>query len=107
MRKLKIFNEIRNWAKERELDRKGDEKTQFIKLLEEVGELSKALIDKNEKEVIDAIGDIVIVLTNFVLISKIENGIIERCVYKAFKEIKNRKGKIINNTFVKSENKIK
>jgi NTP pyrophosphatase (non-canonical NTP hydrolase) len=58
------FQAIRDWAHERGIYEKGDVKTQYLKLLEEVGELSKAILTKDKDEVIDAIGDCVVVLTN-------------------------------------------
>src|SRR4051812_11978124 len=58
------FNDIRKWAYSNGLYQKGDIKTQLIKLQEEVGELADAVLTDNRKEVIDAIGDCVIVLTN-------------------------------------------
>ena len=60
------FKKIRSWAKKRDLYKKGDVKTQFLKLQEEIGELAEALLNKDEIEIQDAIGDIVVVLTNFV-----------------------------------------
>jgi NTP pyrophosphatase (non-canonical NTP hydrolase) len=38
---------IRDWAKERGIYEKGDSKTQYVKLMEEAGELAQALL-KNE-----------------------------------------------------------
>ena len=61
----------------------------------------KALLDKDEPEVIDAIGDIVVVLTN---LAHQKGYKIEDCINAAYNEIKNRKGKMINATFVKDEN---
>lgn len=58
------FEPIRNWAKERNLYEKGDVKTQLIKLLEEQGELARAILKNDREEFIDAIGDCVVVLTN-------------------------------------------
>ncbi len=58
------FKLIRNWAKERGIYDKGDVKTQLIKLYEETGELSEAILKDNEEEFVDAIGDAVVVLTN-------------------------------------------
>ena len=40
---LKIFEQIRDWARERGLYDKGDVNTQYVKLQEEAGELAKAL----------------------------------------------------------------
>ena len=108
------FSLIRDWARERGLYLKGDVKTQFLKLQEETGELAKAILKDDTKEVIDAIGDIVVVLTNLTELTgiKIEskNDIrqfkqltIEDCIDSAYNEIKNRKGKMQNGTFVKNE----
>ncbi len=93
------FNDIRDWAKERKLYKKGDVKTQFIKLQEESGELAKAILNENENEIIDSIGDIVVVLTN---LSHLAGYKIEDCIDQAYFEIVNRKGKMINGTFVKN-----
>ena len=94
------FDLIRYWASERGLYEKGDIKTQVIKLQEEVGELSKAILENDEADIIDAIGDSVVVLTNLAHLSGFD---IEHCIKEAYNEISNRKGKIINGTFVKDE----
>jgi NTP pyrophosphatase (non-canonical NTP hydrolase) len=112
---MKLTNEfepIRDWARERGIYEKGDSKTQFIKLQEEVGELAKALLKNDEAEIIDAIGDCVVVLTNLAELCPIytdscgldiERANIEYCVNKAYKVIMNRTGKMENGTFVKSQ----
>ena len=98
---LKLFQQIRDWAQERGLYESGDVKSQYLKLMEEAGELSQGLLKDNQTEVIDAIGDIVVVLTNLAH----QRGVhIETCIASAYKEIQNRKGKMINGTFVKDEN---
>jgi len=93
-----VFDNIRSWAKERGIYDAGDSKTQYVKLMEEAGELAKALLDEDEPEIIDAIGDMVVVLTN---LAKLEGFDIEECIDSAYHEIANRKGKMINGTFVK------
>jgi NTP pyrophosphatase (non-canonical NTP hydrolase) len=93
------FDKIRNWAQERGIYEKGDPKTQYLKLQEECGELSKAILNNNDAEIIDAIGDCVVVLTN---LSKLCGFKIEDCINSAYNEIQNRKGKMINGTFVKN-----
>jgi len=93
-----IYDLIRLWAAEKGIYAKGDSKTQYIKLLEETGELAKALLNNDKPEIIDAIGDIVVVLTN---LAKLEDLKIEDCVQSAYDVIKSRKGKMINGTFVK------
>ena len=94
------FNLIREWAHDRGLYKDGDVKTQYVKLQEEAGELAKAILDKDEFETIDAIGDMVVVLTNLAHLSGTD---IEVCIEQAYNEIESRKGKMINGTFVKYE----
>jgi len=95
------FQLIRDWAGQRGLYSKGDTKTQFCKLMEEAGELAQALLKNDRPEIKDAIGDMVVVLTN---LAHLENFAIEDCVESAYIEIVNRKGKMVNGTFVKNEN---
>lgn len=111
---MKLTNEfmpIREWAEEKGIYKKGDAKTQCIKLFEEAGELSKAILNNDKEEIIDAIGDIVVVLTNLTellplykdgeTIGDIKKITIEDCINSAYNVIKNRKGKMINGTFIK------
>ena len=97
---LKMFENIREWAKVRGLYEHGDAKTQLVKLQEEMGELAKATLEKDRPEIIDAIGDMVVVLTNLAHLNGLQ---IETCIASAYKEISKRKGKMIDGTFVKSD----
>ena len=92
------FDLIRSWANERGIYDKGNSQTQYVKLMEEAGELAAALLNDDKPEIVDAIGDIVVVLTN---LAKLEGFDIENCIDSAYNEIANRKGKMINGTFVK------
>ena len=93
-----IYNLIRQWASERGIYKNGDTKTQFIKLQEEAGELARAILKNDKKELMDAIGDMVVVLTN---LAALEGLNIETCIASAYNEIKSRQGSMINGTFVK------
>jgi len=95
------FDLIRDWAATRGLYDKGNSHTQYVKLQEEAGELAKALLKNDKPEIIDAIGDIVVVLTN---LAHLEGTEIEDCIDSAYVEIAARTGKMINGTFVKDEN---
>ena len=95
-----VFDNIRTWAKVRGLYEKGDQNTQYVKLQEEAGELAKALLKNDQLEVIDAIGDMVVVLTNLAHIRGVK---IEACIKAAYNVISKRTGKMINGTFVKDE----
>ena len=94
------FNKIRNWARDRNLYQKGDSKTQYVKLMEEAGELAQALLKQDKAEIKDAIGDMVIVLAN---LSELEGFKIEDCIDESFNVISKRTGKMVNGTFVKDE----
>jgi NTP pyrophosphatase (non-canonical NTP hydrolase) len=98
---LKMFQQIRDWAQERGLYDNGNTTIQYVKLQEECGELAKALLKDDQPEVIDAIGDIVVVLTN---LAHQRGTHIETCISSAYNEIKGRTGQMINGTFVKDEN---
>lgn len=131
-----VFDDIRDWAEKRGLYQAGDSKTQLIKLGEEFGELCDAFLKQKDFEVYDAVGDIIVVLTNLIKLyeqeridsdecvmcdnqksyyTKIENNTvkvdcancveitIEDCIYNAYQEIKNRKGKMSNGNFVKDD----
>ena len=95
-----IFPAIREWANERGLYDKGDVKTQYIKLQEEAGELARAIIKKDQPEIVDAIGDCVVVLTN---LAHLAGHNIEDCITSAYDVISKRKGSMINGSFVKNE----
>ena len=96
--KPSYFNLIREWADERGLYDKGDTKTQSLKLVEEVGEICRAILKGNDSDVEDGIGDAVVVLTN---LAELQGTSIEHCIEMAYNEIKDRKGKMHNGTFKK------
>ena len=92
------FPLIRDWAQERGIYDKGNSHTQYVKLIEEAGELAEALLKNDRYEIKDAIGDMVVVLTNLAVLEGMQ---IENCIESAYNEIANRKGKMENGTFVK------
>ena len=93
------FELIRKWATERGIYDKGNSHTQYVKLMEEAGELAAALLNKDVYEIKDAIGDMVVVLTN---LAALEGMQIENCIDSAYNEIANRTGVMQNGTFVKT-----
>ena len=92
------FDLIREWANDRGLYDGGDPKTQALKLAEEVGETCRAILKQDKPEIIDGIGDCVVVLTN---LAELTGTPIEECIARAYDEIKDRKGKMNNGTFKK------
>ena len=92
------FDLIREWADQRGLYEHGDTKTQALKLVEEVGEICRAILKDNHSDVEDGIGDAVVVLTN---LAELQGTTIEDCIERAYNEIKDRTGHMNNGTFKK------
>ena len=104
---VSVFDSIRDWAQVRGIYNSGDSKTQFAKLVEEVGELARAVSvtsaqdDYKSKFLLrDAIGDIMVVLINMCARNDLS---LRLCLYTAYDQIKDRKGTMVNGIFVKEE----
>jgi NTP pyrophosphatase (non-canonical NTP hydrolase) len=95
-----VFEDIREWARTRGIYDSGDVKTQLIKLYEETGELSEAVLKDSKLDIVDAIGDSVVVLTNLATLAGFD---IEHCIDAAYGEIRQRTGAMVNGTFVKEQ----
>ncbi len=92
------FGLIRNWATERNLIEGASPEKQMLKMVEELGELSKAIGKQDMPEIIDGLGDCIVVLT----ILAAQHGLkIEYCIASAYNEIKDRKGRMVNGLFQK------
>ncbi len=87
---------IAQWHRDRNLIDESSDKDQFMKLLQEVGELSDSLC--KGKDFRDDIGDIMVVLINIL----VRNGVtIDECLEIAYNDIKDRKGKMVDGVFIK------
>lgn len=95
-----LAHRVEQWAKERGLDNPDNSTVQALKLFEEAGELAQAHLKEREQDGKDAVGDILVVLTIY---CQQKGWSIAECFELAYNEIKNRKGKTVNGSFVKSE----
>ena len=87
---------IGQWHRDRNLIDGSTDKDQFMKLIQEVGELSDSLC--KGKDFRDDVGDIMVVLINIL----VRNGVtIDECLEIAYNDIKDRKGKMVDGVFVK------
>ena len=87
---------IKQWHHDRNLILGSDDKSQFCKLAEEMGELSSNIC--KGKDIRDDLGDMMVVLINMAE----RNGIsLTECLQVAYDDIKDRKGKMIDGVFVK------
>ena len=92
------FEDIRQWAEARNIIEGSTPEKQFVKLIEEIGELAQGMSKRRIADVADGIGDAVVVLT--ILAAQYDISI-EDCIELAWEEIKDRKGKMIGGVFVK------
>lgn len=99
-----LITKINQWADKRNL-KQADPKIQWMRVTEEVGEIRDVLLKPTKftepnAALKDAIGDTLV--TIIVLAHQLDLDVTE-CLSIAYEEIKNRKGKMINGTFVKEE----
>ena len=99
-----LVAKINEWADERNL-KQADPKIQWMRITEEVGEIRDVLLKPTkftdpQIALKDAIGDTL--ATIIVLAHQLDLDVTE-CLSIAYEEIKDRKGKMINGTFVKEE----
>lgn len=88
---------VEQWFIDRNLQN-ADPTKQMLKLFEELGELASGMARNDLTEIKDAIGDILVVLIGLSLQMDLN---IDECLFLAYNEIKNRKGKLVNGVFVK------
>lgn len=89
---------IRDWAEARNILEGSTPQQQFVKLIEEIGELAEAIAKSRFDDFKDAIGDCFVVL---VILAAQNNLEIEDCIASAWNEIKNRKGKLVDGIWIK------
>lgn len=92
------FEDIRNWAEARNLLEGSSPSKQLNKLMEEIGELAHGINKGKTGEVVDGIGDAVVVLT---ILAAQHNLAIEDCIDAAWQEIKDRKGAMRDGVWIK------
>jgi NTP pyrophosphatase (non-canonical NTP hydrolase) len=96
---MNLFSSIRGWAHDRNIIKGSTPHAQFVKLIEEIGELAEGIAKPGRLDLAaDAIGDSVVVLT---LLAEQLGLSIEDCIEMAWNQIKDRKGQMIDGIFVK------
>lgn len=90
------INNIKKWHHDRNLISGSTDKDQYLKLIQEAGELSDSIC--KGKDIRDDIGDMMVVLINIAE----RNGLsLTECLEVAYHDIKDRKGQMIDGVFVK------
>jgi NTP pyrophosphatase (non-canonical NTP hydrolase) len=94
-----LVSQVEDWSKNKGLDQ-ADSRGQFLKVVEEVGEVAAAMARSDMAELKDGIGDVVVTL---VILAQQHGLTLEECLAAAYGEIAGRTGKMVNGVFVKSE----
>lgn len=94
-----LIKQVEEWSKNKGLD-KAESSKQFLKVVEEVGEVASALARGQRDELRDGIGDVIVTL---IILAQQNDMDIHECLNTAYDEIKGRTGKMVDGVFVKSE----
>ena len=93
-----FIDNVVQWHRDRNLIDGSTDKDQVLKLVQELGELSDSVC--KGKDIKDDIGDMLVVMLNIAT----RNGVtLSECLARAWDDIKDRKGKMIDGIFVKEE----
>tara|TARA_B100000676_G_C17843575_1_gene714286 strand:- start:357 stop:800 length:444 start_codon:yes stop_codon:yes gene_type:complete len=91
-----LIKKVVRWHHDRNLIEGSSDKDQTLKLLQELGELSDSVC--KGKDIKDDIGDMLVVMLN---ITTRNNVSLEDCLARAWQDIKDRKGRMVDGIFVK------
>jgi hypothetical protein len=93
-----LINNIIAWAEARNLVHPENASKQACKIMEEVGEMAGAFLKGDRGGLIDGVGDALVTIIIFAA----QNGLSPQvCLQMAWEEIKDRKGKTVDGTFLK------
>lgn len=88
----------RQWGKEKGLHDTNDPTRQTLKLVSEIGELAQAVIENDDKDIQDALGDALVVI---IQICAVRGYNVNETLNNVYSVISKRKGKTVNGAFIK------
>lgn len=92
-----LVKQVETWSVDKNLHNSNPDR-QALKFYEEAGEVASALSRGQMDALKDGIGDTVVTL---IILAQQHDMTLQECLQYAYDEIKGRKGKTINGTFVK------
>ena len=92
-----LVEQVEAWSVDKNLQN-GNPDRQALKFYEEAGEVAAALSRGQMDALKDGIGDTVVTL---IILAQQHDMTLQECLQYAYDEIKGRKGKTINGTFIK------
>lgn len=94
-----LVKQVEEWSINKNLHLSRPDR-QALKFYEEAGEIAAALSRGNKEALKDGIGDTIVTL---IILAQQYGWSLFECLAYVYDEIKERKGKIVNGTFIKSE----
>ena len=91
-----LIEKVIQWHRDRNLIDGSDDKSQVLKLLQELGELSDSVC--KDEDIQDDIGDMLAVMIN---ICERNNVTLDDCLTTAYRDIEHRTGRMVDGVFVK------
>ena len=95
-----LEQKVKIWAANRQILTKDNSSKQYMKFIEESGELARAILKNNEADIVDSFGDVMVTL---IILSEQLGYNLTNCLKSAYNEIKDREGKTVNGVFIKEE----
>jgi NTP pyrophosphatase (non-canonical NTP hydrolase) len=93
-----LKEQVVQWAENRNLLKISNHPVQFIKVVEELGELGSAILKSNRQAEYDGFGDVLVTL---IILAEQRGVDIVKALETAYEEIMNRRGSTVNGIFVK------
>lgn len=94
-----LIEKVLKWSYDRRIIQESTAKDQFLKASSEMGELADSILKGDRLGAVDGFGDVLVCLINAAEIMKIP---LQEALEHAYNEIKDRKGVMFNNCFVRS-----
>jgi NTP pyrophosphatase (non-canonical NTP hydrolase) len=93
-----LKEQVLQWAVNRNLLKMSNHSVQFIKVVEELGELGSAILKSNRLAEYDGFGDVLVTL---IILAEQREVDIVKALETAYEEIMSRTGSTVNGIFVK------
>lgn len=94
-----LSESVIKWANDKNLLEPENHKSQYLKFIEESGELAQGILKNNEDLIEDSLGDVLVTL--IILAEQLDHDLVE-CLETAYNEIKDRQGRTVDGTFIKN-----
>lgn len=94
-----LIQKVLSWSYARRIIQESTAKDQFLKASSEMGELADSILKGDRQGAVDDFGDVLVCLINAAEIMDIP---LREALEHAYDEIKDRKGVMFNNCFVRS-----